>query len=38
MLRHILTLRPGPEPTRPARDVIIDARRRTRRELRRTWE
>jgi hypothetical protein len=38
MLRHILTLRPRPEPTRPARDVIIDARRRTRRELLRTWE
>jgi hypothetical protein len=37
MLRHILTLRTQPEPPRPARDVIIDARRRTRRELRRTW-
>lgn len=38
MLRHILTLRPHPEPTRPARDVIIEARRRARRDLRRSWE
>jgi hypothetical protein len=35
MLRRILNLRTHPEPTRPARDVIIDARRRARRELRR---
>jgi hypothetical protein len=33
MLRHILTLRPHPEPTRPARDVIIEARRRARRDV-----
>jgi len=33
MLRHILTLRTPPEPARPARDVIIDARRHARRDL-----
>lgn len=35
MLRHILTLRTQPEPARPAREVIIDARRHARRDLRR---
>lgn len=38
MLRHLLNLRIQPDPPRPARDVIIEARRRARRELRRTWE
>jgi hypothetical protein len=38
MLRHILTPRTRPEPPRPARDVIIDARRRTRRDLLRVAE
>jgi hypothetical protein len=38
MLRHILTLRTHPEPTRPARDVVIEVRRRTRRELLRASE
>jgi hypothetical protein len=38
MLRPFLNLRIQPEPTRPARDVIIDARRRARRELVRTWD
>jgi hypothetical protein len=38
MLRHLLNLRTQPEPTRPARDVIIEARRRTRRDLLRTWD
>ena len=38
MLRHILNLRTHPEPTRPARDVIIEARRRARRELLRAVE
>jgi hypothetical protein len=33
MLRHILNLRAHPEPTRPARDVIIDVRRHARRDL-----
>jgi hypothetical protein len=33
MLRRLLNLRTHPEPTRPARDVIIAARRRARREL-----
>jgi hypothetical protein len=37
MLRHILNLRVQPEPTRPARDIIIDARRQARRETPRTW-
>jgi hypothetical protein len=32
MLRHILTLRAHPEPTRPARAVIIEVRHRARRE------
>jgi len=38
MLRHILNLRTHSEPTRPARDVIIEARRRARRELLRAVE
>jgi hypothetical protein len=38
MLRPFLNLRTQPEPTRPARDVIIEVRRRARRELRRTWD
>jgi hypothetical protein len=33
MVRRILALRPQPEPTRPARDVIIEARRRARRDV-----
>ena len=37
MLRHILNLRAQPEPIRPARDVIIEVRRRARRETLRTW-
>jgi len=38
MLRPIFNLRAQPEPTRPARDVIIAARRRTRRDLLRLAE
>ena len=37
MLRHIFNLRAQPEPTRPARDVIVAARRRATRETLRTW-
>jgi len=37
MLRPIFNLRVQPEPTRPARDVIIAARRRAARETLRTW-
>jgi hypothetical protein len=38
MLRHILNLRTHPDPTRPARDVIIEGRRRARRDVLRRWE
>jgi hypothetical protein len=37
MLRHIFNLRAQPEPTRPARDVIVAVRRRATRETLRTW-
>jgi hypothetical protein len=38
MLRHILNLRTQPEPIRPARDVIIEVRRRARRDVVRRWD
>ena len=38
MLRPIFNLRAQPEPTRPARDIIIAARRRAARETLRTWD
>jgi hypothetical protein len=37
MPRHIFNLRAQPEPTRPARDVIIAVRRRTTRDSMRPW-
>ena len=37
MLRPIFNLRAQPEPTRPARDVIIAARRRATRDSIREW-
>jgi hypothetical protein len=37
MLRPTFNLRAQPEPTRPARDVIIAARRRATRDTLRTW-
>ena len=37
MLRQIFNLRAQPEPTRPARYVIVAARRRANRETLRTW-
>lgn len=38
MPRHIFNLRAQPEPTRPARDVIIAVRRRATRDTSRTWD
>jgi len=38
MLRHLLSLTARPEPPRPARTVIIEARRRAQRELLRGLE
>ena len=38
MLRHLFNLHPEAQPTRPARTVIIEARRRAQRELHRAYE